>query len=182
MENPWTTKSEKNGYSCERYDLKLYDVLDPAGKPREYPVMRFKQKSTAVCAVDNDGYVYLVGQWRYGAGYYSWEVPKGRTEGNEHPKETIKRELKEEAGIIASSWEYLGMVYPNNTLTDEEGHLFLARDLIIGENSPEEDEKITVKKIKLVDFVNEILHGKITDALTVCCVMMAYTKIKDEIK
>ena len=181
-QNLWKVNSVETRYSCERYDLLLYDTINPAGKPMEYPVMRYKQKSTAVCAVDDAGCLYLVGQWRFGAGYYSWEVIEGRSGPGETPDITIKRELKEEAGLTAKEWKYLGMFYPNNVLTDEEVHVFIARDLTEGETSPDEHEKLTVKKARFLDFLQEVIAGKITDGITVAAVMMAYFHLKDELE
>jgi 8-oxo-dGTP pyrophosphatase MutT (NUDIX family) len=178
-ENRWIIHSEDIKYSCPRYDLVEYSTTDPAGRPFPYPVLRHKKRSIAVCALDEEGYIYLVGQWRFGGGYYSWEVVEGRSDDGEAPLETAKRELAEEAGISAEEWEYLGIIHPNNVLTDEEAFLFLARGLSFGESSPEPEEFLTQKKIKLNDFVAEILSGKIKDALTVACVLMVYAKLKE---
>lgn len=180
--NLWKIKSEETRYSCERYDLVVYDTINPADKPMEYPVMRYKQKSTAVCAVDDKGYLYIVGQWRFGAGYYSWEVIEGRSDPGETPDITIKRELKEEAGLTAKEWKYLGMFYPNNVLTDEEVHVYIARGLTQGETSPDEHEKLTVKKVRFLDFLQNVIQGKITDGITVSAVLMAYFHLKEELE
>ncbi len=178
--NEWTILNKKVLYEHERFNMVIYNVLNPAGTQVDYPALTYNRKSTGVCAVDKNGYLYLVGQWRFGAGYYSWEIPEGTGAKGENALETIKRELKEEAGISAKDWQYMGKIYPNNVTTSEETHLFLARELTIGENDPDEYEKITIRKIKFSNAIQEIKEGKITDANSVAGIMMAYLHLKDE--
>jgi 8-oxo-dGTP pyrophosphatase MutT (NUDIX family) len=179
--NQWTILDKKVLYEHTRFDMVVYDVLNPADTQVDYPALTYKKKSTGVCPVDENGNIYLVGQWRFGAGYYSWEIPEGTSDGDEEPLETIKRELKEEAGITAGEWKYIGKIHPNNVTTDEETHLFIARDLTMGESDPDEYEIITLRRLSFKEAIDEILSGKISDANTVSGILMAYFHLKDEL-
>ena len=67
-------------------------------------------------------------QWRYPWSSNSWEIPSGGGEGQESPRDAAERELAEEVGLSASTWEDLGTGYSSATIRGR-WHLFLARDL-----------------------------------------------------
>jgi 8-oxo-dGTP pyrophosphatase MutT (NUDIX family) len=76
-------------------------------------------------------------------------------------------ELREEAGIEAGTWEYLGRCHTSNCWTDEVGHLFLARDLVQGPPAPGGDEEIAVRRVPLDEAIAMAADGRITDAISI---------------
>jgi len=76
-------------------------------------------------------------------------------------------ELREEAGIEAKSWEYLGRCHTSNCWTDEVGHLFLARDLVQGAPEPGGDEEIAVQRLPVEEAIAMAADGRITDAISI---------------
>jgi 8-oxo-dGTP pyrophosphatase MutT (NUDIX family) len=108
-----------------------------------------------------------VGQERYPLDSYSWELPEGGCPKGEDNLSAAKRELKEETGLEASQWIPLCRFHLSNSVTDEEGQLFLARNLTQGLSTPEETEHLSLKKVTLDEALHAIECGEITDAITI---------------
>jgi hypothetical protein len=108
--NPWKTVSSRVAYENAWIRLREDQVIRPDGRPGIYGVVEIRP-SVGVVAMNERDEVALVGQWRYSVNRFSWEIPRGGS----HPGETdmlcvAKRELAEEAGLIAEKWEALGPV------------------------------------------------------------------------
>ncbi|HSZ26418.1 MAG TPA: NUDIX hydrolase [Cytophagaceae bacterium] len=171
--NPWKTLSTKSVYSNPWIQVTESDVINPKGGKGIYGVVSFKNKAIGIIPVDAEGYTYLVGQYRYTLNEYSWEIPEGGGPLNEEPLFAAQRELKEETGLVASSWKMIGRIHTSNSVTDEEGFLYLATDLQSGISEPEETEELEVKKIHLKEVVEMIMQNRITDSLTIAGILKA---------
>ena len=125
------------------YDGKQFDVVveDWDGRAREIVDHR---GSTAIVAVDGNGYVTLVRQLREPARKRLLELPAGTLEEGEEPLESAKRELEEEVGLRGGTWSELGAFYTTPGFCRERMHLFLAEDVEAGRANPEEDEDVEV--------------------------------------
>lgn len=130
------------------------------------------REATGVVAIDDQNNVVLVGQYRYPTDMYSWEIPEGGTEQGEPPLVAAQRELKEEAGVTASDWQELGgEVHLSNCYSSERGYLFLATGLTFGEQSPDETEKLAVKKVPLEQALAMVDSGEIKDGLSIIALL-----------
>jgi ADP-ribose pyrophosphatase len=98
--------------------------------------------STAIVAIDRDGFVTLVRQLREPARKRLLELPAGTLEEGEDPFASARRELEEEVGLIGGRWRELGAFYTTPGFCNERMHLFLAEDVDRGEADPEDDEEI----------------------------------------
>jgi ADP-ribose pyrophosphatase len=79
--------------------------------------------------------------------------------------------LLEETGIIAARWNKLLDVHLSNSVSDEYGHVYLARELQFGEAEPEETEDLAVRKLPFEDAYQMVLRGEITDSLAVAGIL-----------
>ena len=166
-DNPWITKSSEQIYDNPWIRVREDKIVNPAGKDGLYGVVSFKNLAIGVVALDEEGYTYLVGQYRYTLGEYSWEIPEGGCPiGEEEPLEAAQRELKEETGLVAKKWTKISRLHTSNSVTDEEGFLFLAENLSAGEAEPEETEQLQLKKILLEDAIEMVMNDEITDSLS----------------
>jgi 8-oxo-dGTP pyrophosphatase MutT (NUDIX family) len=177
VDNPWKTLSEKPVYDNPWINVSHREVLNPAGKEGIYGVVSFKNLAIGVVPVDSQGNTYLVGQFRYTLGAYSWEIPEGGGPSGEEPLETARRELVEETGLTAREWSLLLSIHTSNSVTDEAGFVFMARNLETGESAPEETEDITVWKLPLAEAIAMVERGEITDSLSVAGLLMAGRKL-----
>lgn len=151
-------------------------VLNPNGGESQYGRVHFKSKAIAIVPLDEDGNTWLVGQNRYTTDEYSWEVPMGGSDAGEDPIDTAKRELKEETGLTAGKLEQIMRLHPSNSITDEEGFVFVATNLEQGETDFDDDEKLQVRKLSLVDAIEMVKRNEITDAISVAALLRVVTK------
>jgi 8-oxo-dGTP pyrophosphatase MutT (NUDIX family) len=167
-QNPWTTKSGEEKYNNPWIQVTEYQVINPAGKPGIYGKIHFKNKAIGIVALDAQSNIWLVGQWRYPLEQWSWEIPEGGGPIGVDLLESAKRELKEETGLTANRWTMIQRTHLSNSVSDEEGFIFLAEDLQEGHHEREDTEAdMRVKKVALGDALRMVMEGEITDSLTV---------------
>jgi 8-oxo-dGTP pyrophosphatase MutT (NUDIX family) len=176
MHNPWTTLSENVPYENKWIKISHREVLNPAGNPGIYGVVHFKNQAIGIVPLDEEGYTWLVGQYRYALEQYSWEIPEGGCPLGTDPLETAKRELKEETGMQADDWEVLLDFHTSNSVTDEYGIAYLARGLHYGEAEPEETEQLSLRRLPLSEAIEMVLRGEITDALSAMALLRVEVK------
>lgn len=134
----------------------------------------------AVCIVPltEDGFVYLEKQFRYPMGGVLTEIPAGKTDRGEDPFLAAKRELREETGLLAQKWTYLGEYYPSPAILSEKIQMYLAEELSQAETDPDDDEFLTVEKVPLSDAVASVLRGEIPDGKTQCALLRVDALVK----
>lgn len=157
-DNPWMTVVEDR-------------VINPSGGQNDYGHIRFKTCAVAIIPIDDDGYTWIVGQDRYTLGEYSWEVPMGGAPKGEDALAAAKRELREETGLKAEHWTEVMRLHTSNSITDEEGFVYIAKGLQQGETEFDETENIDVRKLPLGDAIAMAQKGEITDAISVAALL-----------
>lgn len=165
--NPWKLLSRRAIYDNPWIQVDEDRVINPGGGNSRYGTVRFKNKAIGIIPIDEHGNTWLVGQYRYVPDAYSWEIPMGGSPLGEDILETARRELKEETGLTAEKWTRLMRLHTSNSVTDEEGFVFVAQHLTEGATEFEETEDIRVKKLPLLDAVQMVMDGGITDAISV---------------
>lgn len=166
-QNPWQRQSSRLVYENPWIRLREDRVTRPDGQPGLYGVVEFRNRAVGVVPVTPDGFTYLVGQWRYTLEQYSWEIVEGGGALDEPPIEAARRELREETGIAAASFTYLGELAVSNSVTDELGCVFLAEDLTYGVAEPEGTERLQVRRVPLAVAYEMAMTGEISDGLAV---------------
>lgn len=173
IKNPWKTLSGELKYDNHWISVTEYQVINPAGGKGIYGKVHFKNKAIGVIPVDKDLNTWLVGQFRYTVDEWSWEIPEGGGPPNEPPVEAAKRELQEETGLIAKKMTQIIRLHTSNSVTDEEGFVFMAEDLEQGETSLEDTEAdMKVWKLPVKDALQMVIDGKITDSMSVMGLLM----------
>jgi 8-oxo-dGTP pyrophosphatase MutT (NUDIX family) len=176
--NPWKILSSEEKYENPWIRVTEYQVINPGGGNGIYGKVHFKNRAVGVVPVDNEGNTWLVGQYRFTLDAYSWEIPEGGAPEGEELLACAQRELLEETGLTAKTWTLMSTIHTSNSVTDEAGWLFLARDLTEGDNQPEESEAdLKVMKVPLSTAVEMVLTGKITDSMSMVGLLMADRKL-----
>lgn len=171
--NPWRRLSSRPIYENPWIAVREDQVIRPDGKPGIYGVVHTQTRAVAIVPLAENGDTFLIGQYRYTLDLYSWEIPEGGGQMDESPLAAAQRELREEAGITAASWTYLGESHLSNSISDEAGCIFLAEGLTFGEPEPEGAEELQVRRVPLQDAVRLALTGEISDALAVIGLLRA---------
>lgn len=172
-ENPFNRIASKAIYENAWIKVREDQVLNPGGKQGIYGVVEFKKVAIAILPLDENNNTWIVGQYRYPHDTYEWEIPEGGSELGEDPLETAKRELLEEVGITAGSYEKILEMQLSNSTTNETSISYIARNLSFSESQPEETEVLKVKKIPFEALKQMVINNEIKDSLTIATVLKA---------
>ncbi|AGA91976.1 ADP-ribose pyrophosphatase [Thioflavicoccus mobilis 8321] len=153
-------------------DVGIESVRLPNGRRTELEIIRHPGGAAAV-AIDADGRVCLLRQYRHAAGGWLWELPAGKIDPGEAPFATARRELAEEAGVTAEDWSALGHLHSSPGVFTEVIHLYLARDLCLRGHTHDADEVIEIHWVPLGEALEWCRTGRITDAKTMTGLFLA---------
>ena len=124
-----------------------------------------------VAALNDEGEIYLVRQYRYALDRELIEIPAGKLEKGEDPLEAAKRELGEEAGLAAAEYRDLGYIIPSCGYCSEIIYLYAAKGLSPVGQHLDADEFLSVFTLPLDKAAEMVLSGEITDSKTVAAVL-----------
>ena len=168
---PWTTLKEELRYETPWIAVSHHDILDPSGTQGIYGVIHFKNLAIGIVPLDDELNTWIVGQYRYPIQAYSWEIPEGGGRRDVAPIDSAKRELREEAGIVAAEWTELLRMDLSNSASDEHAIIFLARGLTFHAPQPDHDEELALRKIPFAELYDMVRRGDVRDSLTVAAVL-----------
>jgi len=173
VKNPWKTLASRSVYENPWIRVREDRVIRPDGNEGIYSVVSPRGLAVKVVAIDAQERVHLVGQHRYPTDMLSWEIPGGAAEPGEPPLVTAQRELREEAGLEARTWTQLGgRIQTNNSIMDELGFLYLARDLVsVGAPSPDAEEAFVQRLVPFAEALRMSDAGEIEDVMTLIGLM-----------
>jgi len=117
--------------------------------------------------------VVLVGQYRYVARAFAWEMPTGAMQPGESEEAAVQRELGEEAGYEAARLVKLASIATSKSVMDETAHLYLAEGLRPVPSAPDHTEFIEVRAFAFDEVLRMVERSEITDAMTVVAVLHA---------
>ncbi|GAA0550713.1 NUDIX domain-containing protein [Chitinophaga japonensis] len=169
--NPWKILSSEVQYDNKWIRLTEHQVINPNGGQGIYGVVHFKNLAIGVVALDEAQHIYLVGQYRFPLEQFSWEIPEGGGPLGEDALVSAKRELLEEAGLVAHHWTPIVHMHLSNSVSDETGIVYLARDLEQHAAQPEETEQLTVQRIPFEQAYQMVKDHRITDSISIAAIM-----------
>ncbi len=167
FQNPWHTRGSREVYINPWIRVREDHVIRADGQDGVYGVVEFQNHALGIVPMTEDGDTFLVGQWRYPLGLYSWEIPEGGGSLAVPPIDSARRELLEETGLTAGVWTDLGLFHLSNSVTNEAGSIFLAQNLTEGSAEPEGDEVLTVRRLPLTEAYQMAMDGRITDGVSI---------------
>ena len=132
----------------------------------------------AVIAIDDDGMVFMVRQYRFGAGVETLEIPAGKLEKGENPYEAGMRELREETGYKTDQLTSLGDFLPTPAYCSEKIYLYMANKLEYCGQDLDDDEFLSVEKYPLDVLHEMVLKNEINDSKTVIAILKAKAMLK----
>jgi ADP-ribose pyrophosphatase len=134
--------------------------------------------AAAIVPLTRSNTVIMLEQYRHAVGGTIWEIPAGTLGDKESPLICAQRELTEETGYTAASWQKLGEITPLPGYSDERIQIFLATDLSISAQNLDADEVLEVREVAFTEALNMISTGVIQDAKTMCGLFMAHAWLK----
>lgn len=160
------TLESRQIYEGRRVSLRVDRVVLPGGRETTREIASYPD-CVAIVAVDADGNVILVRQYRHAVGREMLELPAGGIESGEAPEESARRELEEETGYRPKDIRRIGGAYTAPGYSTEFMHLFLATGLEPGPSRAEDDEFIQVVPVPLSQIRAMIDSGEICDGKSV---------------
>ncbi|WP_340685726.1 NUDIX hydrolase [Amycolatopsis coloradensis] len=172
----FTVASTKDVHIGRVVGLRVDEVVMPGGGTARREVVEHLG-AVAVVALDEDGAVTLIHQYRHPIGRRLWELPAGLIDkAGEDPVGAAQRELVEEVGLSAERWETLVDVAASPGFTDEVVRVYLARDLseVEREVLGDEEADLVMRKFPLAEAVRMALAGELVNGSTVGGVLAAH--------
>ena len=166
------TLNEEYAFKGRIINLRLDTVELPDGAKAGREIVEHNG-GICVLPIDDDMNTYVVKQWRSPYREVVTEFPAGKRDGNEEPLSGGKRELKEEIGMVAKEYTFLGELYPSPGYCGEIIYMYLARSLTFENQDLDEDEFLNVEKMPFKQLVQMVLNGEIKDAKTIAAVLKA---------
>lgn len=155
--------------SKQVYDCGLFRVTEERATDRDgFEIKRsiVRHAGSAVILVSEKNSILLVRQYRMPAEKHLWEIPAGRLDPGETPLKAARRELTEETGYRAKTWNKLASWWASPGFLAEKMTLFLATDLTKGDASPMDDERIETRWFKRQELDAMVRSGKVEDGKT----------------
>jgi ADP-ribose pyrophosphatase len=165
-----------NVFSGRVIDVNIERVALPNGTTATLEIIRHPG-GAAVLALDASDRVCLLRQFRHAAGGWVWELPAGKIDNREPPLDTARRELEEEAGMAADSWQSLGDYLSSPGVFTEVVHLFLATQLTPLPPRPEEHEVFEVHWLPYGDVLAMAQSGELRDGKSLVAVFRAAARV-----
>ncbi len=173
---PETLTSERP-FSGKIVSVRIDQVRIDDGRTTRQEVVEHRESMTVV-AIDNDGKLVLVSQYRHPTGRVLLETAAGSIDPGESAEEAVNRELAEETGLRAREVTKLGAFYLAPGWCTEFMHVYLARDLYEDPADPDEDEVIEVVRMAVEDWETLIASGEILDAKSIAAWRLAEPYLK----
>jgi len=171
--------STKQMYSGRVLKLDLDTVLLPNGRTTELEILRHPGAS-AIVPLKEDGRVVLIRQLRHAAGGFIYEIPAGKLDPQEDPRDCAVRELEEEVGYRAGFLELLTSIWTAPGFTDEVIHIFQGTNLEKGIQALDQDEVLEIVEWPLEEAMARIQDGTIRDAKTIIGLQMVFGRAKSK--
>lgn len=163
----------RNIYKGTVVTLNVDTVVLPNGVTVDLEVVRHPGAS-AVVPLKEDGTVVLIRQFRHAAGGFIYEIPAGKLSPDEEPLDCAGRELEEEIGYRARSFELLSSIFTAPGFTDEVIHVYKATGLTKGRQQLDRDEVLEIVEMPLREAMMMIRAGAIRDAKTIVGLQAVY--------
>ncbi len=163
----------KNIYKGRIVTLNIDSVVLPNGTGVDLETIRHPG-AAAVVPVKDDGTIVLIRQFRHAAGGFIYEIPAGTLHQGEEPLVCAARELEEEIGYRASTFEHLTSILPAPGYTDEVIHIYKATGLIKGTQKLDYDEVLEIVEMPLQKALAHIKEGTIRDGKTIIGLQSVY--------
>jgi ADP-ribose pyrophosphatase len=161
----WAVRATSTPFVGNKTSVRTDEVVMPDGSTatRDYQV---HPGSVAVLALDDDGRVLVLKQYRHPVRHKLWEIPAGLLDiPGENPLRAAQRELYEEAHVKAEDWRVLADVYTTPGGCDEAVRIFLARDIsaVQGDRYEVADEEadMEIARVPLPELIGGALAGRL---------------------
>lgn len=173
---PITTTAITKVYSSPWVEVEEHSVIDVGHTPGMYNVLRYGD-GVSVLAISDDGEYFLIREYKYAIGRHLLQLPSGGIDPGEEPLQAARRELLEEAGLVAAGWTPMGVVHPYPTNMASAVHLFVA-DQAQPVNRPEPG--VEILRLRREELQILAMGNRITHAASLVCILLHLGDMRDK--
>ena len=173
----WQQLSSRRVYANKWMAIREDQVRLPDGRETIYGVVDCGNCVGVLPFVDPDR-VLLVGQFRYVAQRFTWEMPTGGVRPGESLEAAAQRELAEEAGRRAGCLTWISTYHTSKSVMNETAHLYLGEQLAPADHPPDDTEFIERRVFPFSEVVAMVRRAEITDSMTVIAVLHAALRLQ----
>ena len=180
MTTPWEVLASQELLDCRPW---LAVQSEHVRLPNGHEIDRFYRiempEWAQVFALTDDGRVPVVEHWKHGAGMASLELPAGYLDAGEMPDQAARRELREETGVEAATWRYLGRYFMDGNRGCGASHIFLARGArVVATPEREASEIMTLHWLTLAELRSAWTGGRIRNIATIAAIGLALAALE----
>ena len=176
-EIPYITHSSEVVFSCPKWKVRKDAISLPNGEEGECFYVD-RSPCVLVVPVTKEGEIVMIHNYRHILKQWCWEIPAGGIEDNESLEEAAHRELEEETGGKADQMEFISKFYLSNGTSNDEGHVFLATNVTIGQHKRETFEIMEMKTRSIDEALAMARNGEITDGASALALILCEEKLK----
>ncbi len=169
---PWQQLSSRRIYANKWMAVREDQVRLPDGRETIYGVVDCGDCVGVLPFVD-PGHVLLVGQYRYVAQRFTWEMPTGGVRRGESLEAAAQRELAEEAGRQAGRLTWISTYHTSKSVMNETAHLYLGEDLAPADRPSDDTEFLERQVFSFADALQMVRRAEIVDSMTVIALLTA---------
>jgi ADP-ribose pyrophosphatase len=166
---PWPRHGSRRGPRLALFDVRFDDLTNPRTGERFERLVLETPDWVNVVAIDTQGLIVFVRQFRFGTSTVTLEIPGGMVDRGEDHGDAARRELVEETGYLARRWIHLGSIDPNPAIHDNAIHHWLALDAEqVGPPEPDAGEDLRVELLDPESVRTAVRQGAIRHSLVLC--------------
>ena len=177
--SPWTQLTTREVYANKWIRVREDQVQLPDGRETIYGVVDCGECVGVLPFVDA-AHVLLVGQYRYVAQRFLWEMPTGGVRAGESLEVAAQRELAEEAGQTARRLTWISTYNPSKSVLNETAHLYIGEDLSAAECPPDHTEFIERRTFAFQEALDMVRRAEIVDSMTVIAILSAALRMNGD--
>ena len=170
--SPWQQLASRQVYRNKWMAIREDQVRMPDGRETIYGVVDCGHCVGVLPFVDPE-HVLLVGQYRYVAQRFTWEMPTGGVRPGESLEAAAQRELAEEAGQRAGRLTWVSTYHTSKSVMNESAHLYIGEGLAAAARAADDTEFIERRVFPFRQVVEMVTRSEITDSMTVIAVLHA---------
>jgi 8-oxo-dGTP pyrophosphatase MutT (NUDIX family) len=177
LDKPWQVLARRKVYESGWIDIQHLDIRLPDGQVmRDIHMVDYRFAAASVIPLGDDGRILLIDHYRAFTDTRGWETPAGKIDSGETPEQAAARELMEETGHRAASFQNLGRYHPSNGSSNQVFHVFVARGITRVDEIQDTNEVIGLRWFTPPEVREMIARNEILDGLSLTGLCWAFAR------
>lgn len=174
---PYKTISSRVVWSCPWYNIRQDAIITPDGKEGVYNVVQHPG-AVWIIPVTTLGEIVLIRTYRYTVDDWCFEIPAGGIKAGQTLEDAARAELLEEIGGTAGALDFCAQFYTMNGIGNEEAHIFLATDVVLGKPQHESTEIIEIHPKPISEVLDMAQSNQISDGPSALALLLCADKLR----